>query len=162
MPQAGRTKTPGKSRPGYTSTESMRGGGGRPLASCGTPGPSTPWTWCAEKTSVTHTPKLENANIVNIVNKEFSKEMGKYKAFYEASQVSMSSINPAATNPTLTSEHLCYSGHFLCHDHDQCVPYRDVCRGVAWRRCSTVGKHSDVRLTLQPGPVVTPDTCIHT
>ena len=62
------------------------------MASCGTPGPSTPWTWCAEKTSVTHTQKLKNiANIVNIVNKEFSKEMGKYKAFYEALQVSMSS-----------------------------------------------------------------------
>ena len=102
MPQEGRTKIPGKSRPGYTSTESMRGGGGRPSASCGTLGPSTPWTWCEGKTSVTHTQKLENANIVNIVNKEFSKEMGKYKAFYEASQVSMSSANPAATNPTLT------------------------------------------------------------
>ena len=80
----------------------MRGGGGRPSASCATPGPSTPWTWCAEKTSVTHTQKLKNENIVNIVNKEFSKKKGKSKAFYEASQVSMSSANPAATTPTLT------------------------------------------------------------
>ena len=78
--------------------------------------------------------------------------MGKYKAFYEALQVSMSSINPAATNPTLTVNIFATVATFFVMTMTS-VSHTGTCAGgcgLEVQHC-TVGKHSEVRLTLQPG-----------